>query len=277
MSEPGGLFFLRPAKTGSSSLRAKIAAAHGCSTDAMQATSSHARTSPLAGYSGAVVLRSPLDRFVSAWHESATFGADRGCAPSTDVWPANASDFWSWLPTAYRLAPGCTTCKVFARTAPTESRLARLVGAGSPLGFARWLRRDANDRAAWISAPAHGVYSRRPGATPTVASPSACSISCGTLCGFVPQVAYAQHARYTACLPRLDADVQRILDAGGPGCRLPSVTNYQRVASNHSDGTQGAAEEKELRDHVTALYQADWDLWQERCEGTVSRIEHAFT
>ena len=46
MSEPGGLFFLRPAKTGSSSLRAKLAAAHGCSTDALQVTSSHARTSP---------------------------------------------------------------------------------------------------------------------------------------------------------------------------------------------------------------------------------------
>ena len=97
MSEPGGLFFLRPAKTGSSSLRAKLAAAHECSSDALQVTALHARIMPFAGYS----------------------------------------------------------------------------------------------------------------------------------------------------------------------------------ASNHSDGTQGAAEEKELTDHVTALYQADWDLWQERCEGTVSRIEHA--
>ena len=74
-------------------------------------------------------------------------------------------------------------------------------------------------------------------------------------------------------MPRLDADVQRILDAGATGCRLPSVTNYQRVASNHSDGAQGAAEEKELRELVTALYGADWELWEERCEGTISRIE----
>ena len=166
MSEPGGLFFLRPAKTSRLSLvprRCRLlrlqfgrAAGHGVASRAL---------SPLAGRLRAVVLRSPLDRFVSAWHESATFRADRGCALLHRLlWPANASDFWSWLPTAYRLAPGCTTCKVFARTAPTESRPARLVGAGSPLGFARWLRRDANDRAAWISAPAHGVYGRDPGA-----------------------------------------------------------------------------------------------------------------
>ena len=61
MSEPGGLFFLRPAKTGSSSLRAKLAAAHGCSSDALQVTASHARIMPLAGYDGAVVYQADWD------------------------------------------------------------------------------------------------------------------------------------------------------------------------------------------------------------------------
>ena len=55
-------------------------------------------------------LRSPLDRFVSAWHESATFGADKTRWPLHRCGPPMRA-ILGWLPTTYRLPrPGCT-CK----------------------------------------------------------------------------------------------------------------------------------------------------------------------
>ena len=274
INSSGGLFFLRPAKTGTNSLKLKLKTAENCSARVCEG--GHATVRPPDGFDGALVLRSPLERFVSAFHEThsaAAAGSSASCDYSKrfsngtsylscETWP---SDDKRWATTDPRF---WATCSRIGLTTPTAGRLQRLVGSGSPLGFARWLRHNAADRAAWLSAPAPpSLFLLNQSGRPIVTSTAnaSCMRSCGRLCGFVPQVFYQRNARYTACLSRFDGDVQRILDVAKTGCRTPNV-GAVHVSADHSDGTHGAAAESaELASHVMALYTPDWQLWERQC------------
>lgn len=269
----GNVWFARPAKTGSSALHPKLDALTGCRDGSRIVGSfSHMEVRPPAGLNGAIVLRSPLERFVSAWHMSQSFAAagDASCRththsngtvefkcekwpPDDKRWAINSSHFW-------------LQCDTITKTWPTAERLQRLVLSGSPLKFARLLRSDARDRMAWLAAPTppFSVSTRPLLERPRVLSQAACLLSCGRLCGFVPQVVYARHANFTACLTRLDSDVDEILDAEQTGCQH-SIAPWRTVSADHSDGTRDAAESAELLSHVRALYAADWQLWERRC------------
>jgi len=262
------IWFLTPAKTGSRSLVEKLRKTQASCPGRLRwnLNGDHMITKPPPGFEGAIVLRSPLERFVSAYE----FATERYTAQTQ----ANASLLKALLANAsllkaamgMRMSETMDLITMIGQTSPTAARMQRLVAANSSLNFARWLSRDAQHRAVWLSAPEPGVYHPSHITPLSIASPAACLFPCGMLCGFVPQAIYARHAKHVACLSRLDSDVQQILDIGRTGCVTPNVSEHVNAAAKPSTHGTHEAETAELQSHVMRLYAIDWQLWERWCE-----------
>jgi len=255
------IWFLTPAKTGSRSLVEKLRKTQASCPGRLRwnLNGDHMITKPPPGFEGAIVLRSPLERFVSAYENAAErytaqmrfYSANPNAAARRNLVAPKGRPF---------------DCRTIVQTSPTAARMQRLVAANSSLNFARWLSRDAQHRAVWLSAPEPGVYHPSHITPLSIASPAACLFPCGMLCGFVPQAIYARHAKHVACLSRLDSDVQQILDIGRTGCVTPNVSEHVNAAAKPSTHGTHEAETAELQSHVMRLYAIDWQLWERWCE-----------
>ena len=74
------------------------------------------------------------------------------------------------------------------------------------------------------------------------------------------QSAYVSKLTHTACLPRMVADVQRILDEFAPGCRLPVDAGNVTMNARHY-----APPSNETCRLASLLYAEDVPLWRRRC------------
>ena len=248
LSQRRAPWFLRAAKTGSTSLIDMLSEARDSSPacSGLQFTLKHTELTPPRGSEPAVVLREPAERFVSAYYFALSELVEHDDNAVIEAAEQQMSAVYRYCGRVYR-------------SQPSRSRLERLAAAGSPLAFARALLANESERNMWLGAPT----------LRTALSSCSPKTPCGGLCGFVPQDVYTSHvqAPMIACLPCLQTDAQRVLDATIPGCKLnvrqESGSSWQALPLLR--GSQSAAQDAELRGLVAKLFPRDVQMWNSTC------------